>query len=126
MSWQKPGTFSPIIIYSAIACGGYAVDLACYILLVKLGSDLYLAYISGFLIGATANVALLRRYFAEARFQFLRDVGMTIVSNGMVIALGIAIYAALMHLLGVQHLVAKIMSNVLTFGLNYFTRRLYF
>ena len=126
MSSPKPAIYKRPVIYGAIISGGYAIDLATYVLLVAAGLHLYLAYLAAFLVGATCNVVLLRRYLAAPRYSFVTDLGLTLGSNGALIALAFVLYVGMIRLLDVQHLVAKIISNLFSVTLNYYTRRRYF
>ena len=112
--------------YFWIVCVGYAVDLGSYIGMTESGVPLYAAYVASFVVGTTCNVLLLRRLFAAGRHAFGKDLALTLASNGFVILLAMGIYAALMHLLGVHHVIAKVISNGFSFVANYTMRRKYF
>jgi putative flippase GtrA len=112
--------------YFWLVCIGYGIDVASYIGLVNLGAHLYAAYVASFAIGTVCNVLLLRRYFAPGRHAFGKDLAATFASNGLVILLAMAVYIALMQLLNVHHLLAKILSNAGSFLANYYVRRRYF
>ena len=122
MSSPKPA----ISNYFALICIGYATDLVVYMVLVGLGLNLYAAYLASFVVGATCNVALLRRYLATPKHSFGKDLALTFGSNGLIVLLMLGLYMALMKLFGMPHLLAKIVSNGLSFVLNYSTRRLFF
>jgi putative flippase GtrA len=116
----------PVAKYFWIVCVGYGVDLGSYIAMTAAGVPLYLAYLLSFAIGTAANVLLLRRYFAAGRHPLAKDLALSFASNGFVILLAMGIYAALMHLLGLHHVVAKVLSNGFSFAANYLVRRRYF
>jgi putative flippase GtrA len=105
---------------------GYAVDLGSYVGMAEVGVHLYFAYLASFAIGTTCNVLLLRRFFSAGRHAFGKDLALTMASNGTVILLAMGIYIALMQLLGVHHVIAKIISNGVSFLVNYRVRRAYF
>jgi len=105
---------------------GYAVDLGSYVAMTEAGLHLYLAYLASFAIGTTCNVLLLRRYFAAGRHALGKDLALTMASNGIVILLAMGLYIALMGLLGVHHVIAKILSNGVSFLANYQVRRSFF
>jgi len=126
MSSPKPETYSHTITYAAIIAVGYAIDIACYIVLAATGVHLYVAYFAAFLVGGTCNVALLRRYFAIGRFSLVTDVALTLGSNGLVIVLAFGVYIFLMTALAVPHLIAKLVSNIFSVLINYYTRRRFF
>lgn len=126
MSSPKPAIPAPIARYFWLVCVGYAIDLASYIGLVELGAHLYAAYVASFAVGTVCNVLLLRRFFAAGRHPFGKDLALTMASNGAAILLAMGIYIALMQLLGVHHVIAKILSNGVSFLVNYYVRRRYF
>ena len=117
---------NPLAQYFCIVCAGYAVDLGSYVAMTGMGVHLYIAYLVSFAIGTTCNVLLLRRFFAAGRFPFGRDLALSMASNGVVILLAMGIYIALMQLLGVHHVLAKVLSNGVSFLANYVVRRRYF
>jgi putative flippase GtrA len=112
--------------YFWIVCVGYGVDLAVYVGLVQWGVHLYAAFFASFLAGGTFNVLLLRRYFAAGRHPLAKDLLLTYAGTGIVIALAFGLYVALMNLLGMPHLLAKILSNGASFVVNYALRRKFF
>lgn len=126
MSSPRPATSRPLAQYFWIVCVGYGVDLGSYLGMVELGAHLYLAYLASFAVGTACNVLLLRRFFAAARHTFGRDLALSLASNGFVILLAMGVYIALMQLLGVHHVLAKVLSNGLSFLVNYRVRRTYF
>lgn len=112
--------------YFGIVCAGYAIDLGSYVGMTEAGVPLYAAYLASFAIGTACNVVLLRRFFAAGRHAFGKDLALSMASNGFFILLAMGIYAALMHLLGVHHVIAKVISNGFSFAMNYLVRRRYF
>jgi len=116
----------PLAQYFWIVVVGYAVDLGSYLLMAEAGLHLYLAYLASFALGNTCNVLLLRRFFAAGRHPIAKDLALSMASNGIVIALAMGIYVALMQLAGVHHVIAKILSNGFSFVVNYAVRRRYF
>lgn len=126
MSSPKPAISRSLGLYFGLICAGYATDLIAYMFLVDLGFNLYVAYLASFVVGTTCNVALLRRFFAAPRFSFGKDLTLTLGSNGLIVVLMLGLYTVLMKLLGMPHLLAKIVSNGVSFMLNYATRRRFF
>jgi len=112
--------------YFWIVCAGYAMDLASYVAMTKLGVHLYAAYLASFAVGCTCNVLLLRRFFAAGRHPLAKDIALSMASNGVVIVLAMGLYAALMHLAGLHHVAAKVLSNGVSFVVNYRVRRSWF
>jgi len=126
MPQPSPSSAASLGQYFVIVCVGYAVDLGSYVAMTAAGVPLYAAYLICFVIGTTCNVALLRRFFAAGRHAFGKDLALSMASNGFFILLAMGIYAALMHLLGVHHVLAKVISNGFSFSANYAMRRRYF
>ena len=112
--------------YFWIVCVGYAADLASYVGMTEAGVQLYAAYLASFAVGTVCNVALLRRFFAAGRHAFAKDVALSMASNGFFILLAMGLYAALMQLAGLHHVLAKVVSNGFSFAMNYLVRRRYF
>jgi putative flippase GtrA len=112
--------------YFLIVCAGYAVDLGSYVAMTGAGVPLYVAYLASFAIGTVCNVLLLRRFFAAGRLPLAKDLALSLASNGIVILLAMGIYAALMQLLGMHHVLAKVLSNGFSFLVNYAVRRKFF
>jgi putative flippase GtrA len=112
--------------YFWIVCVGYAADLGSYVAMTGAGVPLYAAYLASFAVGTAANVLLLRRFFAAARHAFAKDLAMSLASNGFFILLAMGIYAALMQLAGLHHVLAKVVSNGFSFAANYLVRRRFF
>jgi putative flippase GtrA len=126
MSSPGPATSRSIAQYFWVACVGYAIDLSSYIGLVQLGLHLYLAYLSSFAVGTVCNVLLFRRFFAPGRHRLAKDISLSFASNGVTIAIAMGIYVALMQLLGLHHVVAKVLSNGCSFLVNYQLRKSWF
>ena len=116
----------PVAKYFWIVCVGYGVDLGSYVAMTELGVPLYAAYLASFAAGTVCNVILLRRFFAAGRHPFGKDLALTMASNGVVILLAMGIYAGLMQLLGIHHVLAKVLSNGASFAMNFLVRKRYF
>jgi hypothetical protein len=112
--------------YFWIVCVGYAMDLGSYVAMTNLGVHLYTAYLASFAVGCACNVLLLRRFFAAGRHPLAKDIALSMTSNGLVILLAMGVYAALMHLAGLHHVAAKVLSNGFSFFVNYRVRRSWF
>jgi len=126
MSSPGPATSRHVGQYFWIVCVGYGVDLASYVGMTESGVPLYAAYLASFAIGTTCNVLLLRRFFAAGRHAFAKDLALSFASNGFFILLAMGLYAALMQLLGMHHVLAKVISNGFSFAANYQVRRTFF
>ena len=91
------------------------------------GGSIYLANLGGFCVGAAINVLLIRRYvFPQARFRLGVDIAITWVSNGTMLGVGILVLWCLVDAAGMNPYWAKIVSNGMTFMLNYITRIIIF
>ncbi len=126
MSSPTPATSRSIGRYFWVACLGYAIDLSSYVGLVELGLHLYAAYLASFAVGTVCNVLLFRRFFAPGRHSLARDILLSLPSNGITILMAMGIYVALMQLLGVHHVLAKVLSNGCSFLVNYQVRKIWF
>lgn len=126
MPSPAPATSRSIARYFWLACLGYAIDLSSYVGLVELGLHLYAAYLASFAVGTVCNVLLFRRFFAPGRHSLAKDLALSMTSNGIVVLLAMGIYIALMQLLGVHHVIAKVLSNGASFVANYQVRKSYF
>ena len=94
-----------------------------FVALVGVGSSVYLANLGGFCVGAFINVLLIRRYvFPQTRFKLGVDLVMTWLSNGAMLGVGMFALWWLVDVLGINPYFAKLISNGLTFVLNYITR----
>jgi putative flippase GtrA len=114
-------------LYGLVVLAGYSVDFSCYAVLAEAGANVYVANVLAFCVGATVNVLLLRKFvFALPRFSLGKDVVLTWMSNGMMFAIGMAIFWILIEIFSVNHYWAKLLSSGLTFMLNYLVRLRYF
>ncbi len=119
--------FRQPFLYGVVVTIGYGVDLTSYAITTTLGMNIYLANVLAFCVGATVNVMLLRRYvFSISRFSFGADTALTLMANGLMFIVGLAIFWAMVELLLINHFVAKILGSTITFILNYLTRVYFF
>lgn len=68
----------------------------------------------------------LAQYFWIVCVGYAIDLALSMTSNGVVILLAMGLYAALMHLAGLHHVAAKVLSNGVSFLVNYRVRRSWF
>jgi putative flippase GtrA len=108
--------------YVFIIMGGLIIDVAVFLYLIKVGMGYYFSYGLGFCFGAVVNVFLLRRYFHKARFSLLKDVLLTLFINVVTFFIGIAFFWVLISWVIDVPIVAKLVSVVFTFVLNYLFR----
>lgn len=113
------------VAYLLVVVVGYLVDYGVYALLVRAGANIYVANTLSFCAGATTNVWLLRRLWTP-RFPFLRDLWLTFLANGAMFLAGMGLFYGLVEFAGINHYLAKLLSAIVTFVLNYVTRLLFF
>lgn len=117
----------PPVRYFAVALVGFAVDFVAYALVLNATGRLALAHITGFVIGGSLNVLLIRALvFRNSRFGLFKDIALTLAANGLMMLLGLALLWVLVHLAGMEPHLAKLAANGTTFALNYATRKLFF
>lgn len=77
-----------------------------------------------FAIGALLNMILIRIYiFSNPRFTFIVDYLLTLLSNGIVVLGGTMLMVIMVNHLSMNHYVAKSISMIITFILNYIIRK---
>lgn len=117
----------PPVRYFTVALIGFAVDFFAYALVLKATNQLALSHVTGFVIGGSLNVLLIRSLvFRDSRFSLHKDIALTLGANGLMMLLGLALLWALVHLASMEPHLAKLMTNGTTFSLNYVTRKLFF
>lgn len=95
--------------------------------MVAMGGSAYLANAAGFCVGAIINVILIRIFvFPDSRFRLGSDIFLTIFANGAMLGLGMAILWIQIDVLSINPYWAKLVTNSLTFVLNYMTRLMFF
>jgi putative flippase GtrA len=123
----RRSTYSAPLRYAVVVLFGFTTDFGVYASLVWGGASIYVANVAGFCLGAVVNVLLIRRYvFPSSRFRVLHDIALTLASNGLMLLLGLMILWTLVEILGVGVYWAKVVTNGLTFALNYTTRVAFF
>jgi putative flippase GtrA len=109
-----------------VACG-FSVDFSIYATLVAMGISVYWANAAGFCVGAIFNVILIRTFvFRESRFHLGRDLLLTAPFNGVILGLGMAVLWVLVDVITINPYWAKLLTNGVTFVLNYITRAVFF
>lgn len=109
--------------FSVVVCG-YLVDLAIFILLIESGWSIYLANCAGFVVGSICNVILIRLYvFSDSRFELLHDLGYSLISNTLILFVGLAMLWLLVEQFNWTAIVAKVTANGLTFFINFIIRK---
>jgi putative flippase GtrA len=106
---------------------GYIVDFSIYSVLIQFGVSLFLSNTVAFFIGVTINTILIRRFvFSDSRFSFLSDLKLSLISNGMMFGVGMAVLWGLVRILAIDPYFAKIITNGFTFFVNYLIRIVFF
>jgi putative flippase GtrA len=83
----------------------------------------YVANGISFSIGAALTVVLIRAFvFRDSRFQLGADVLLTFVTNGTMLMVGMAFLWFLVDVIAINPYWAKLLTNALTFVVNYFVR----
>ncbi|WP_243543945.1 GtrA family protein [Pseudodesulfovibrio tunisiensis] len=123
MLLRKRSIFNAPIRYTIVVIIGFCVDFSIYSGLVWGGLSIYVANVIGFTAGAMINVWLIRRFvFPDVRFKLMQDIGLTLISNGFMLLVGLLLLYLFAELMGIDAYLAKILANGTTFVLNYLTR----
>lgn len=121
--WPNRSTYSAPIRYFLVVCCGFFVDLAIYSGLVAAGLSIYFANVLAFLVGTTVNVLLIRRFvFTDNRFGLGHDVLFSTASNGIMLGFGMCLLGLFVEVFGWGPYVSKVLSNGVTFVINYLVR----
>ena len=112
-----------IIVYFFIALIGYGVDVSVYLMLLKINLDEYSSYILALAVGLSFNVVLLRRFFKKGRFSLIKDIWLTFIANGAILLFGFGFYIGLLTFFEMGSLQSKLISNSITFILNFIIRK---
>ncbi len=120
-------TFSfPIKYFVAVLCG-YAIDFSIFASLIYFDYPVYLANFAGFCVGLSVNVALIRTYvYPDNRFQFGIDFFLSALALGIMFFIGMGALWILVDLLQLNAYLSKLVTNALTFVLNYAIRTVFF
>lgn len=119
--------FNAPLKYFIVALCGFVVDFTIYAALVTASGSVYLANATGFCVGAIVNVFLIRSFvFSDSRFRLAPDIMLTILANGLMLLMGMAILWIQVDVLSVNPYWAKLVTNGSTFVLNYATRSTFF
>jgi putative flippase GtrA len=123
----KLSTFKAPLRYFIVAAFGFCVDYSIYATFVTMSVNLYIATAAGFCVGSIVNVLFIRAYvFPDSRFKLCEDVLFTVGANGSMLALGVSVLWLLFDVLHINPYMAKLLSNGLTFVLNYSIRTIFF
>jgi putative flippase GtrA len=115
------------IKYFAVTLCGFFIDFSIYVSTISVTSSPYFANALGFLVGAAINVVLIRTLvFRDSKFPLGTDIIITILVNGMMLVVGMFMLWLQIDIMGASIYTAKLISNGLTFLLNYLTRFIFF
>lgn len=124
---MKKSIFNAFGAYFGVVLVGYAVDFALYSAMVWAGQGVVIANVVAFCVGASINALLVRKWvFDDHRFAAKTDFALTFVVNGVVFAFGTWLLAFLVNGCGTNPYLAKVLSNVATFGGNFAIRASFF
>jgi putative flippase GtrA len=117
---------APLRYFVVVVCG-FSVDFLIYATLVAMGVSVYWANAAGFCVGAIFNVVLIRTFvFPESKFNLGRDLLLTVAVNGAMLGLGMSLLWILIDVIHINPYWAKLLTNGVTFVLNYITRAVFF
>lgn len=133
---------TPLRYFFAVVCG-YCIDFAIYVACIKLevfsywariagfsewqGLSIYAANAVGFIVGATINVILIRKYvFVNNRFRFSVDLPLTLAVNTAMLGVGMGLLWLFVELFSINPYGGKLLANGVTFVLNYTIRAAFF
>lgn len=125
--WLKRLTCSAPLRYFAVTACGFAVDFLIYAGIVASGQSVYWAHVAGFCVGAVVNVVLIRSFvFKNSRFTLGKDILLTFAANGTMLFFGMLVLWLLVEHFLISPYWAKLVTNGVTFVLNYVTRSIFF
>jgi putative flippase GtrA len=123
----KKLTFNHITSYLIAVTLGFVFDFCIYCILVKYEMSPYIANSFSFFAGAIFTVLLLRTFvFKINKFHLLKDILFTLSSNGTIYFLGMIFLYCCINFLYIGPYFSKIVTNILTFFINYIIRLTFF
>jgi len=123
---MKKLIFNLNLKYALVMGLGFALDIIIYFILVNLNIPFYFSNTISYLFGSFFCVFLIRKFvFTKPRFNFLKDYLLTLMSNGSIFIFGFIVLGILI-LLNAGELVSKLVSNFITFIINFFIRKAFF
>jgi len=124
---MKPSIYkAPLRYFFAVVCG-YCIDFSIYAALVMFDASIYWANAAGFCVGAIVNLLLIRRFvFTNSRFKLSADLPLTFAVNGALLGVGMGLLWVLVNSFSINPYGAKLLTNGITFMLNYVIRAVFF
>ena len=115
------------IVYSFIVFGVFLLDFSIYSLGVIIGFSIYLANIAAFIIGTTCNILLFRTLLrSKNRYSLSTDLGISFAFYAAILGTGTLLIWLLVEIAGQNIFISKIVSNGITFMINYLARIAFF
>ena len=106
---------------------GFCLDLVLYALLVYFELAFYLAHAIAFIVGACITVLIIRHFvYTKSFFPLGADIALTLLGNGTVFLFGTGLLYVLIAILNFDHMLAKLLTNGITFCCNYVLRLTFF
>lgn len=106
---------------------GFVFDYCIYFSLYRKGISPYIANSLSFFAGAIFTVILLRAFvFKINKFHFIKDIFLTLSSNGTIYFVGMFFLYCFINLLYLDPYLSKITANIITFFINYIIRLSFF
>lgn len=116
-----------LIQYFIIVLIGYLIDFSIYAFLIGIKFNIYLANLCGFCLGSITNVILIRSFvFKNPIYTLWKDLIYSLTTNSLMLFLGFVFLYLCISSFEINPYISKIISNGLTFFLNYFIRKIYF
>ena len=127
MSWLKRLTSINVLKYIAIMIVGFACDLILFAILTSHEVSVIISGVLSFIFGTFVNLVLLRSIlFHSSNLSFANDFILTILSNGLIFNIGLFLLWYMTAYLLYDPIISKVISNLLTFLLNYIIRIIFF
>ena len=106
---------------------GFACDLILFAILTSHEVSVIISGVLSFIFGTFVNLVLLRSIlFHSSNLSFANDFILTILSNGLIFNIGLFLLWYMTSYLLYDPIISKVISNLLTFLLNYIIRIIFF
>ena len=123
----KQSTFKASLRYLIVAAIGFTIDFVLYVALIAVDISIYWASAAGFCLGVIVNVLLIRKFvFPNSRFKLITDLPLTLAVNGAILGVGLFLLWLFTSVLSINPYGAKLLSNGITFVINYVIRTVFF
>lgn len=123
---MKKLIFNSNIKYTFVMLFGFALDFALYSFMIHKNIPYYFANFISYVIGSFVCVVLVRLFvFTSPKFELFVDYLFTLLSNGSVFLFGFVLLGTLISF-ELNALLAKLISNFITFIVNMLIRKSFF